>query len=205
MATAQQIRDPITQTTSGSVRLRVSCEVRDEVCRYAARRRREGAPWAVIARETVTHYTGGVNREGIGIGRAHDSADCGATPRIPDQPSTGRLGLAARDGRDSGFSRGRVWVDDSPEGLSVELQGSPEIRFEFELREPVAVSATRSGQLEGGQGAPGPGGPQQSCIPRSQCCKVCSAGKTCGNSCISRSYNCHKRRGCACDAAEICP
>jgi transposase len=27
-------------------------EVRDEVCRYAARRRREGAAWAVIARET---------------------------------------------------------------------------------------------------------------------------------------------------------
>jgi hypothetical protein len=52
MATAQQIRDLITQTTSGSMRLRVPCEVRDEVCRYAARRRREGAPWAVIARET---------------------------------------------------------------------------------------------------------------------------------------------------------
>jgi hypothetical protein len=52
MATAQQIRDLITQTTSGSVRLRVPREVRDEVCRYAARRRREGAPWAVIARET---------------------------------------------------------------------------------------------------------------------------------------------------------
>jgi hypothetical protein len=26
--------------------------VRDEVCRYAARRREKGAPWAVIARET---------------------------------------------------------------------------------------------------------------------------------------------------------
>jgi hypothetical protein len=52
MATAHQIRDLITQTTSGTVRLRVPCEVRDEVCRYAARRRREGAPWAVIARET---------------------------------------------------------------------------------------------------------------------------------------------------------
>jgi len=52
MATAHQIRDLITQTTSGTVRSRVPCEVRDEVCRYAARRRREGAPWAVIARET---------------------------------------------------------------------------------------------------------------------------------------------------------
>ena len=52
MATAHQIRDLITQTTSGTVRSRVPCEVRDEVCRYAARRRREGAPWAVIARES---------------------------------------------------------------------------------------------------------------------------------------------------------
>jgi hypothetical protein len=32
MATAQQIRDLITQTTSGTVRLRVPCEVCDEVC-----------------------------------------------------------------------------------------------------------------------------------------------------------------------------
>jgi predicted nucleic acid-binding protein len=52
MATAQQIRDLIEQTTSGTARLRVPREVRDEVCRYAVRRRREGAPWALIARET---------------------------------------------------------------------------------------------------------------------------------------------------------
>lgn len=31
------------------------------------------------------------------------------------------------------------------------------------------------------------------------CCKVCRKGKACGNSCISRSYQCHKGRGCACD------
>ncbi len=52
MATAHQIRDLITQTTSGTLRTRVQREVRDEICRYAARRRQEGAPWAVIARET---------------------------------------------------------------------------------------------------------------------------------------------------------
>jgi len=39
MAAAQQLRYLKTQTTSGSVRLRVPCEVRDEVCRYASRRR----------------------------------------------------------------------------------------------------------------------------------------------------------------------
>ncbi|SLN24367.1 hypothetical protein PSM7751_00821 [Pseudooceanicola marinus] len=31
------------------------------------------------------------------------------------------------------------------------------------------------------------------------CCKVCRKGKACGDSCISRSYSCHKGPGCACD------
>ncbi len=31
------------------------------------------------------------------------------------------------------------------------------------------------------------------------CCKVCSTGKACGDSCISRSKQCHKGQGCACD------
>lgn len=30
------------------------------------------------------------------------------------------------------------------------------------------------------------------------CCKYCSKGKPCGNSCISRSKTCHKSGGCAC-------
>jgi hypothetical protein len=55
MATPHQIRELITETTTGTVRPRVPREVRDEVCRYAARRRDEGAPWAVIARETGLH------------------------------------------------------------------------------------------------------------------------------------------------------
>ncbi len=52
MASAHQIRDLITETTTGTVRPRVPREVRDEVCRYAIRRREKGTPWAVIARET---------------------------------------------------------------------------------------------------------------------------------------------------------
>ena len=32
------------------------------------------------------------------------------------------------------------------------------------------------------------------------CCKICTAGKACGDSCISRSYTCHQAPGCACDA-----
>ncbi|SLN63975.1 hypothetical protein ROA7450_03366 [Roseovarius albus] len=31
------------------------------------------------------------------------------------------------------------------------------------------------------------------------CCKVCRKGKACGNSCIKRTYTCHKGKGCACD------
>lgn len=30
------------------------------------------------------------------------------------------------------------------------------------------------------------------------CCKVCKAGKACGNSCISRDKACHQPPGCAC-------
>src|SRR5689334_6084125 len=43
-----------------------------------------------------------------------------------------------------------------------------------------------------------------SCVPRAQCCKVCSTGKACGNSCIRASYSCHKGAGCACDEANVC-
>ena len=52
MASAHQIRDLIIQTTTGTARPRVPREVRDEVCRYAVRRRKAGAAWSLIARET---------------------------------------------------------------------------------------------------------------------------------------------------------
>lgn len=35
--------------------------------------------------------------------------------------------------------------------------------------------------------------------PVQGCCKVCSKGKACGNSCISRDKTCRKGPGCACD------
>ena len=34
--------------------------------------------------------------------------------------------------------------------------------------------------------------------PPSRCCRVCSTGKPCGDSCISRSYTCRVGGGCAC-------
>jgi hypothetical protein len=35
--------------------------------------------------------------------------------------------------------------------------------------------------------------------PTRRCCKICTTGKACGNSCISRRYTCHQPPGCACD------
>lgn len=34
---------------------------------------------------------------------------------------------------------------------------------------------------------------------RSGCCKICTTGKACGDSCINKNYTCHKPPGCACD------
>ncbi|MCW3836690.1 hypothetical protein ACFQ1E_12570 [Sphingomonas canadensis] len=31
------------------------------------------------------------------------------------------------------------------------------------------------------------------------CCKVCTKGKACGNTCIARHLNCHQPPGCACN------
>jgi len=35
--------------------------------------------------------------------------------------------------------------------------------------------------------------------PAQSCCKICSVGKACGNTCISRDKTCHVGPGCACD------
>ena len=43
-----------------------------------------------------------------------------------------------------------------------------------------------------------------SCVPPSQCCKICSKGKACGDTCIRRDYTCHVGRGCACNQEEVC-
>ena len=36
--------------------------------------------------------------------------------------------------------------------------------------------------------------------PTRACCRVCTRGKACGNSCINRDYQCRQPAGCACDA-----
>jgi hypothetical protein len=40
--------------------------------------------------------------------------------------------------------------------------------------------------------------PATSTMPAA-CCKMCTKGKACGNSCISRDKICHQPPGCACD------
>jgi hypothetical protein len=37
-------------------------------------------------------------------------------------------------------------------------------------------------------------------VPARSCCKICTRGRACGNTCISRSYVCHRPPGCACVA-----
>ncbi|MBA2672034.1 MAG: thermonuclease family protein [Gemmatimonadetes bacterium] len=44
--------------------------------------------------------------------------------------------------------------------------------------------------------------PVRGAVEANACCKVCSTGKACGDSCISRGKNCNKGRGCACNAGE---
>jgi hypothetical protein len=34
---------------------------------------------------------------------------------------------------------------------------------------------------------------------KNSCCKVCTKGYACGNTCISRKKTCHKPPGCACN------
>lgn len=35
------------------------------------------------------------------------------------------------------------------------------------------------------------------------CCRICTTGKACGDSCINRSFNCYRGVGCACDARDL--
>ncbi len=45
----------------------------------------------------------------------------------------------------------------------------------------------------------GPAAMIDPCAATGACCKVCTKGKACGDSCIAKHLNCHKPRGCACN------
>jgi hypothetical protein len=42
------------------------------------------------------------------------------------------------------------------------------------------------------------------CTPPIHCCRICTTGKACGKSCIQESKVCHKGKGCACNASDVC-
>ena len=79
--------------------------------------------------------------------------------------------------------------------VAPEWAGASEARADAAVQDAPAVAAV------GGAAAADAG---RSCIPSEQCCKVCVKGKACGNTCIKAEYQCHRGRGCACDADEIC-
>jgi hypothetical protein len=68
------------------------------------------------------------------------------------------------------------------------------------------VLATATTSLESDSGPTWTGGsmssePANGATPASPmaCCKICTKGKACGNSCISQDKYCHQPPGCACD------
>lgn len=69
------------------------------------------------------------------------------------------------------------------------------------LLTPMPALGAACGQPEGagssrsGSAASTPDRPQAR-----SCCKICTTGKACGDTCISRSNTCRKGPGCACDA-----
>lgn len=42
------------------------------------------------------------------------------------------------------------------------------------------------------------------CTPPIKCCRICTSGKACGNSCIQEAKACNKGKGCACNASDVC-
>ena len=61
---------------------------------------------------------------------------------------------------------------------------------------PVAASPTPPPATA----TPVPANPTASPVPTSStCCKICTTGKACGDSCISKNDTCHKPPGCACN------
>lgn len=122
---------------------------------------------------------------------------------------------------------GRKWSDVKPAVLaSVTTIGAIESRAGLTLhpaldRSTLTESANGSGwNLEGVKASAEPpadstnvcvtttmANPQEDATCRSvdSCCRVCSASQACGDACISRTLECSKEPGCACDAASICP
>lgn len=155
----------------------------------------------------------------------------GATVRIGlrGAPGEGRIVASVRlpDGRDLAeelLRRGLAWwvagTDDAAASAlrAHEREARAARRGLWSQREPVPPWRLRgeerpspAGQPIHGAARPKPAAPladagvsTRGCIPRHRCCRVCTTGKACGDSCINARLNCHKGRGCACDVYEVC-
>jgi hypothetical protein len=45
--------------------------------------------------------------------------------------------------------------------------------------------------------------PTPPATPSPQCCRVCTIGKACGNTCININFQCTRPPGCACNASDL--
>ena len=80
--------------------------------------------------------------------------------------------------------------------LAVGLLGAPAISAAPERPDAVTGAVV---SLEPTQRAPIKiEGRTLAASPAMECCKHCSKGKPCGNSCIAKSKTCHQPPGCAC-------
>ena len=50
--------------------------------------------------------------------------------------------------------------------------------------------------------APPSAAPARTVRPARRCCRICSKGKACGNSCIARNRTCRQPAGCACNGGD---
>ncbi len=89
--------------------------------------------------------------------------------------------------------RAAVWNNDGDVALLVDAAGEEVARFGYGAQPDV--------RTPGRAVAPRPTRPA-SPPPRRTCCRVCTTGKACGNSCISRSYTCRQPPGCACNGGD---
>lgn len=64
----------------------------------------------------------------------------------------------------------------------------------------VAIQGSNFSQiLQASKSARGSGPSYHLAESTSLCCKICTQGKACGDTCISRDKICHVGQGCACD------
>ncbi len=105
-------------------------------------------------------------------------------------------GASASTVRLSVSGRTRMRSAEGSRGVQCNSTGQIEKRIEAMLLETLpsvpAVTPARS--------TPPPTPPT-----RRPCCRICTTGKPCGNSCISRNYTCRRPSGCACNGVELGP